>query len=173
VIVALVAGVTLLRGDNGSGVQTPATDPKETTPEGLLLLESDTAVFMRGDASTIEIDDVRDFLRRSPDVRKFSYVDKATAYEDFKRMFRDRPDLVDSLDPTALPATFRIIVRDCATRPQLIELLQAMAGVDEVVFQLGLTRADAERFRYRRAPLPPETRGRCGNQPPTGLGSVP
>jgi FtsX extracellular domain len=166
VVVALAVGVLAVRGDDPS-VRTRAGEPKDKTPEQLLALEADTTVYMRTDAPTPEINALRDFLRRSPEVRTYAYVDKSTAYEDFKRIFRDRPDLVDSVDPSALPATFRIIVRDCATRPQLMQSLQAMPGVDEALVQLGLARADAERFNDSREPLPAETRGRCGDQAST------
>jgi hypothetical protein len=167
VAAALTVGVVLLRGESDSSVRTPATEPKETSSERLLPLEADATVYMRSDASPADVDAVRDFLLRSAEVRRFAYVDKATAYEDFKRRFRDRPDLVNSIDASALPATFRIIARDCATRPQLIQSLNTLAGVDEAIAQLGLSRADAERFNGSREPLPPETRGRCGDQPST------
>jgi FtsX extracellular domain len=159
-VIALAVGALVLR-DDGPSVQTPAGEPKETSAANLLSLEADTDVYMRPDAPTWDINAVREVLRNSSEVRRFAYVDKSAAYEDFKRLFRDQPDLVNSVDPSALPTTFRIIARDCATRSQLIESLQAMAGVDEAIAQLGLSRADAERFSDSREPLPPEIRGRC------------
>jgi hypothetical protein len=165
VLVAVTAGVLLLRSDSPS-VQTPASKSRETSPSKLLPLEADAAVYMLTDAPTLQDEVVRDFLRRSPDVRVFAYVDKSTAYEEFRRTFRDRPDLLSSVDPGALPASFRIRVRDCTSRLQLIESLKAVPGVDEAVTQLGLSRAEAERFRDRQGFPPSDTRGRCGDRPP-------
>jgi len=167
VAVALTAGVVLLRGGGSSGVRTPATEGKETSPDRLLTAEADVTVYMRSDAAPLQVDAVRDYLRRSPDVREFAFVDKARAYEDFKRIFHDRPDLVASLDASALPETFAIRARDCASRPGLLAQFQLQPGVDEAVTSLGLSHANAERYRYQQGFPPADVRGRCGDRPPS------
>jgi hypothetical protein len=173
VAVGAVASFVLLRGDGPSRVRTPTTQSKETTPDRLLPLEADADVYMRTDAPTPQVEAVRDFLRQSANVHAFVFIDKATAYEEFKRTFRDQPDLVDSVDSTALPASFRITSRDCAARPQLLEQLAALPGVDEAIHQLGLSHSEAEPFKDGREFPPPNTRGRCGDQSPTALTAAP
>jgi hypothetical protein len=173
VAAALTASLLLLRGDSPSRVRTPTTQSKETIPDRLLPLEADAAVYMRSDAPIPQIEAVRDFLLQSPDVRTFVFIDKATTYEEFKRTFRDQPDLVNSVDPSALPVSFRVISRDCAARLQLLEQVAALPGVDEAIRQLGLSHSEAEQFKDSREFPSPNTRGRCGDQPPTAGASIP
>ena len=46
-------------------------------------------------------------LRDDPNVKSFRYLDKEAAYEEFQRIFRRNPDLVNSITADDLPASFR------------------------------------------------------------------
>src|SRR3954453_16814330 len=66
-------------------------------------------VFMNVKATTGQINDVRSELRDTPSVKRFKYLDKPAAYQEFKRIFHDSPDLVNSVTPDVLPTSYRIV----------------------------------------------------------------
>ncbi len=89
-------------------------------------------IFMNTRATGGQIDSLGRALREDRDVRSFRFLTKEDAYEEFKRLFRDQPDLVQTTDAEALPASYRVA-------PERAELTDAVAsrystqpGVDEV-----------------------------------------
>jgi cell division transport system permease protein len=68
-------------------------------------------------------------------VEQVFYESKEDAYERFREMFANQPDLIDSLERDLLPASFRVKLHD----PELFHVInaefQAYPGVDEVVDQ--------------------------------------
>jgi cell division transport system permease protein len=89
-------------------------------------------IFMNVDATDSEIAAVQTELESDPQIESFEYFDKEAAYEEFRRLFRNDPDLVNSVDAEALPESFRI-------KPTEAELTEAVAaaygtqpGVEEV-----------------------------------------
>jgi cell division transport system permease protein len=63
------------------------------------------------------------------------YESKEDAYERFTELFRDQPNLVESVDPDVLPASFRVKLQD----PELFRVISqefvAFPGVEEIVDQ--------------------------------------
>ena len=94
-------------------------------------------IFMTVDATQQQIDVIDDELRDDPNVKSFRYLDKEAAYEEFQRIFRRNPDLVNSITANDLPASFRV-----APRPGEIPIddltsdlqgqYETQQGVDEV-----------------------------------------
>jgi cell division transport system permease protein len=68
-------------------------------------------------------------------VQEVFYESKEDAYERFTELFRDQPNLVDSVDPDVLPASFRVKLQD----PELFRVISqefvAYPGVEEIVDQ--------------------------------------
>ena len=64
------------------------------------------------------------------------FVDKDQAYEEFRVLFRNSPELVDSVTPDILPASYRVVPSN--TDPNVIEAIgrqfERKAGVMSVVF---------------------------------------
>ncbi len=61
------------------------------------------------------------------------YADKFQAFEEFKELFgTSRPELIDQIDPTALPTSVRIELNDIAEYRSVIFRLQADPAVREV-----------------------------------------
>jgi cell division transport system permease protein len=60
------------------------------------------------------------------------YVDKVAAYEEFKTLFADRPELVDAIDPTVLPASLRIELNDINEYRAVTARLEVDPAVKEV-----------------------------------------
>ena len=90
-------------------------------------------VFMTVDASQSQIDAVSASLKSSPDVKTFVYVSKRDAYSDFKRIFNDQPELVNSITPDSLPVSFRVTPRKAELTNQLGTRFEQLDGVDSVV----------------------------------------
>jgi cell division transport system permease protein len=68
-------------------------------------------------------------------VQEVFFESKGDAYERFTELFRDQPNLVESVDPDVLPASFRVKLQD----PELFRVISqefvAYPGVEEIVDQ--------------------------------------
>jgi cell division transport system permease protein len=93
-------------------------------------------VFMNPDASQEQIDAVGRDLEDSPDVRSVGFVDKEGAYEEFTTLFSDSPEMVSSVRPEDLPASFRVepVDKDVAAVEALGSQFEASPGVESVTF---------------------------------------
>lgn len=60
------------------------------------------------------------------------YVDKLAAYDEFKTLFADRPELVDAIDATVLPASIRIELNDIDEYRSVTARLEVDPAVKEV-----------------------------------------
>lgn len=93
-------------------------------------------VFLNPDATQEQIDAVGRDLDDSPDVRSVEFVDKEGAYEEFKTLFSDSPEMVDSVRPEDLPASYRVepVDKDVGAVEALGSQFEASAGVESVTF---------------------------------------
>ncbi len=93
-------------------------------------------VFLRPDASQDQIDAVRRDLEDSPDVANIEFVDKDAAFEEFKVLFSDSPEMVTSVQPEDLPPSFRVepVDKDVLAVEALGSQFSDKSGVDSVVF---------------------------------------
>ena len=74
-------------------------------------------VFMNADATTEQDAAIRDTLERGialkvPTFVGYTYVDKAAAYQEFRELFSDKPELVESVTPDIMPPSYRIVPAD-------------------------------------------------------------
>lgn len=60
------------------------------------------------------------------EVKEAVYVDKAEAYVEFQQLFADRPDFVAAVNPSTIPSSVRIKLRDIDTWRDVQFRLQAM-----------------------------------------------
>jgi cell division transport system permease protein len=72
---------------------------------------------------------VESWTEVKPPVR---YVDKLAAFEEFKVLFADRPELYESIDQTVLPASLRIELNDINEYRAITAKLQVDPAVKEV-----------------------------------------
>jgi cell division transport system permease protein len=95
-------------------------------------------VFMNPDATQDQIDAVGRDLRANPQVQadKLRFFDKQMAYEEFKRLFPDTPELVNTMTPELMPTSYRVVpVSDNASVIDGIgQQFQKKAGVSSVVY---------------------------------------
>ncbi len=93
-------------------------------------------VFLQPDVTPDQADAVGRELKANPDVKDVKFVDKQQAYEEFKLLFRNSPELVDTVTPDILPASWRVVPSN--TDPNVIEAIgrqfEKKAGVMSVVF---------------------------------------
>src|SRR5215510_10317293 len=89
-------------------------------------------IFMNVEATEQQIKGVETALKQDPNVKSFRYLDKQAAYEEFQRIFKRNPDLVNSITAQDLPPSFRVV----PTKAELTSTVQGefktQQGVDTV-----------------------------------------
>ena len=78
---------------------------------------------------------LRTDLEEQPVVEEVFFESKDEAYERFIELFEDQPNLVDSVDPDVLPASFRVKLENPQLFGVIAEQFQEYPGVEEVVDQ--------------------------------------
>ncbi len=66
-------------------------------------------VFMKPDATADQLAAVNRDLEENPQVRSVRFVDKPEAYEEFKTLFPDSPELTESLQIEQMPPSYRVV----------------------------------------------------------------
>ena len=89
-------------------------------------------IFMNVDATEAQIAAVQRQLVNDPEVRDFKYLTKDDALTEFRRLFKDQPDLVNSVDAAALPSSFRVAPIKAELTKTVADRFQSQPGVDEV-----------------------------------------
>jgi len=93
-------------------------------------------VFLQPDVSQDQADAVGRELKDNPEVKSVKFVDKQQAYDEFKLLFRNSPELVDTVTPDILPASWRVVPSN--SDPNVIEAIgkqfEKKPGVMSVVF---------------------------------------
>src|SRR5215831_16653985 len=90
-------------------------------------------IYMKTDATREQINALRAQLDRDRQIKSAKYISKEQAYNDFKRIFKDKPDLVSSVDPSALPASFRVAPTQVKRTTALRDKYNTRPGVDEAI----------------------------------------
>lgn len=93
-------------------------------------------VFLNPNASQDQIDAVGRDLQASPEVEKVTFIDQKAAYEEFKQLFADSPQMVDTVSPEILPPSYRVVPvnKDADTVQALGKQFESKPGVRQVVF---------------------------------------
>jgi cell division transport system permease protein len=89
-------------------------------------------IFMEVKAPEQQIADVRAALKADRDVKSFKFFDKQAAFEEFKRIFHNDPDLVANITPAALPTSFRIVPIKAEKTEVIRRHYRPQPGVDKV-----------------------------------------
>ncbi len=88
--------------------------------------------FMQVHATDQQIADVQAALDTDPQVKSVKFLDKEAAFEEFKKIFKEQPDLVKNINADSLPVSFRIAPTQAEVTPVIQRRYEAMSGVDEV-----------------------------------------
>lgn len=95
----------------------------------------EVAVFLDISIPEAQRVDLDSQLKADPLVDEVRYVSKEEAYEQFKDMFRDAPDLVNNIKPENLPESFRVKLKDPQQYEQIYVGFKDKEGVDDIVDQ--------------------------------------
>jgi len=90
-------------------------------------------VFMTVNPTEEQVEEVRQELESDQRVKRFFFLTKEDAYEEFKRLFADKPDLVSETSAEALPPSFRVAPRNVEDTQDLKAQYSTLAGVDVVI----------------------------------------
>ena len=93
-------------------------------------------IFLRTDATQQQIDSLTKDLEESPEVARVVFVNQQQAYDEFKSLFADSPELIDSVTAQDLPPSFRIepVNKEVDAVESLGLTFEGRSGVDQVVF---------------------------------------
>jgi cell division transport system permease protein len=100
----------------------------------------EVSIFLCDDArcpaiTDVQQDDLRNQLGAEPVVAEVFFESKQEAYRRFVEQFADQPDLVDTVSPEALPASFRVKLADPEQFDVIADRFDAFPGVEQVVDQ--------------------------------------
>jgi cell division transport system permease protein len=87
-------------------------------------------------------------LDDNPDVREYTFVNQDETFEEFKRLFQNSPQLVETVTPEILPPSFRVAprIQDPEVVRALGDLFETKPGVYEVVFAFEVVQRIQETF---------------------------
>jgi cell division transport system permease protein len=93
-------------------------------------------VYMQPRVEDAQLKSVESDLRDSPDVKEIEYVDLDETWEEFKRLYREQPNIVETIDRSALPTSFKVVPTNDDPRvvAALGDTFERKAGVREVIF---------------------------------------
>jgi cell division protein FtsX len=89
----------------------------------------DVEIFMNLKACNAQIVAVRRAVERDPDIESFRFLTKADAFEEFKRLFKDQPSLIEHTTASELPVSFQLRVRDGMSPSAVASRYAPFAGV--------------------------------------------
>ena len=92
------------------------------------------SIFMKAEAAEQELEAVDRQLKAMPEVGRFRYVDKAAAYEEFRQIFANEPDLRDSLTVDQVPPSYRVVPKEAEQTRLIGERFDNTAGVLRVSY---------------------------------------
>jgi cell division transport system permease protein len=95
----------------------------------------EVSIFLKPDVTDQQRTDLKNQLSQDPLVKQADYEDQNTAYKRFKEQFKDAKDLVNSVKPDSLPASFRVKLKDPQKFTQIALAYQNKPGVDSIVDQ--------------------------------------
>jgi cell division transport system permease protein len=92
----------------------------------------EVSVFLRDDASGEEIDALGAKVADIPEVDQVFFENREQAYQNFRELFRDNPALIENVDPSAMPQSYRIKLVDPADFPVIRARLAGDPAIDQI-----------------------------------------
>jgi cell division transport system permease protein len=105
-------------------------------------------VYMQPTSDDAQRKSIEDDLLANPDVKDITYVDQDATYEEFKDLFGDSPQLVETVTPDILPPSYRVAPR--VKDPEVVQALGQQfndkPGVYDVVFAFEVVKRIQDTF---------------------------
>jgi len=92
----------------------------------------EVSVFLRDDASSEEIEALGRKIAEIPEVEDVFFENREQAYQNFRELFRDNQALVENVDPSAMPQSYRIKLVDPADFPVIRARLAGDPATDQI-----------------------------------------
>jgi cell division transport system permease protein len=92
----------------------------------------EVSVFLRADASSEEIEALGRKVAEIPEVEDVFFENREQAYQNFRELFRDNQALVENVDPSAMPQSYRIKLVDPADFPVIRARLAGDPAIDQI-----------------------------------------
>lgn len=92
------------------------------------------SAYLRDDAAPGEIEALESQLSGYEEIEAVTYVSKEEAYEDFKALYRNKPEFYEHIGPEDLPASLRVKLTDAKHTEEVAARIQDAPGVDDVRF---------------------------------------
>ncbi len=93
------------------------------------------SIFLKKDVSPDQRTAIESALKSDPLVKEYTHETKEQAYENFKTMFRDAPDLVNAVKPDTLPEAFRVSLHDPEEYQKAYDKYKTFDGINDIVDQ--------------------------------------
>ena len=91
------------------------------------------SIFLKDDISQSELANLTNELNAMPEVKSVHYESKSEAFKRFQTIFRDQKDLVANVSPDAIPASFRVNLKDPKNFQVISARLAGDTGIDKIV----------------------------------------
>jgi cell division transport system permease protein len=91
-------------------------------------------VFLSDDITAEESAMLERRLETMPEISRFSYISKAAALEEFKDLNSESLAIYENVEKDALPASYRVQLRNPKAAEAVAGRLEGLGGVDEVNF---------------------------------------
>jgi cell division transport system permease protein len=98
----------------------------------------EVSIFLAKDVTDDERNAVQTALGQDPLVKSFTHETQQDAYEKFKEMAKNEPNLIAVTKAENLPESFRVKLHDPSQYSQMATTYKVMPGVDNVVDQASL-----------------------------------
>jgi len=92
------------------------------------------SIFMNPQASAPESDAIDRQLKAMPEVKRYHYVSKPEAFEEFRKIFANEPDVRDSLTVEQIPPSYRVVPKQAEQTKLVGERFRDTAGVFRVSY---------------------------------------
>ena len=92
----------------------------------------EVSAYLSDDITEGEQQALQDEIAELPQVQEVTYVSQAEALEEFKEIFRNQPELYETLNADSLPASLRVKLHDAEDTESVAALIRGRPGVDDV-----------------------------------------
>ncbi|MEA2717388.1 MAG: cell division transport system permease protein [Actinomycetota bacterium] len=92
------------------------------------------SIFMKPDAAAPESEAVDRQLKAMPEVKRYHYVSKPEAFDEFRKIFANEPDVRDSLTVEQIPPSYRVVPKQAEQTKLIGERFRDTAGVFRVSY---------------------------------------
>jgi cell division transport system permease protein len=95
----------------------------------------EVSIFLTDEIAEDQRQSLEGALKGDPLVRQVTYESKDAAYTHFRQMYRSAPDLIEATKADALPASFRIKLKNPTKVKEVTTKYKEYPGVDDIVDQ--------------------------------------